>query len=196
MSFWHAVKWIALLVLALAFTLGMARLFSGGEDAWVRAADGTWVAHGHPAGPAPSPDYQPPAAQGLLPWLFLAALGGGLLAAAFFASRAPATRHSINRSLRFLGAASIIGGLLAGALGLALVIWFALESGPLWEGPSGTVLLVLLLCGLAAFLALLAAQAYGAKKVLEAHYDLKRTTALLQDTLERLNASRPAQESP
>ena len=57
------------------------------------------------------------------------------------------------------------------------------------------MLLVLLLCGLTAFLALLAAQAYGAKKVLEAHYDLKRTTALLQDTLERLNAARPAQES-
>ena len=195
MSFWNAVKWVALLVLALTLALGMARLFSGSEDAWVRAADGTWMAHGHPAGPAPSPDYQPPATQGLLPWLFLAAFAGGLLAAAFFASRAPASRDSINRSLRFLGAASIIGGLLAGALGLALAIWFALESGPLWGGTSGAVLLVLLLSGLAAFLALLAAQAYGAKKVLEAHYDLKRTTALLQDTLERLNAARPAQES-
>ncbi len=40
--------------------------------------------------------------------------------------------------------------------------------------------------GLAAFLALVAANAHVAKKVLEAHYDLRRHAALMQDTVENL----------
>lgn len=55
--------------------------------------------------------------------------------------------------------------------------------------PSNETLAALL--GLAGFLGLLGVDAHGTKKVLEAHYDLKRTAALLQDTVEQLRESLP-----
>jgi len=190
MNLWQAAKWAALVVLALGLTLGLAQLFSGPEDAWIRAPDGSWVAHGHPAGPPPPPDYRPPWAERVLPWLLLAAGAGGLAAAAFFSSRSPANRDTLGRSVRFHGAVSIIAGVLAAALALALAASLASGLGAVFDEPFAVVLALL---GLTGFLALLGAQAYGTKKVLEAHYDLKRTAALLQDTVERLSESLPRQ---
>lgn len=186
MSLWQVVKWVALVVLALGLTVALARIFSGSEDAWVRAADGTWVAHGHPAGPPPSADYRPPWPERVLPWFLLVAFAGGVLAAMFLSARAPANREGIDRSVRFLGAVSIITAVLAGCLSLALLASLATGLGAVFDDPFAVVLVLL---GLAAFLGLIAAQAHGTKKVLEAHYDLKRTAALLQDAVERLGES-------
>ncbi len=38
MSLWQAAKWAALVLVALALTLALARMFSGPEDAWVKHA--------------------------------------------------------------------------------------------------------------------------------------------------------------
>lgn len=192
MNVWHVLKWAALVVLMLALTMVLARLFAGGEDSWVRAPDGTWVAHGHPAGPPPGPEYQTPWPERVLPWVLLAAFASGLLAAAVFASRAPASRESIDRSLRFAGGVSVISAFIASALLLALLVTFAAGLGAGWEEPLAEVALLLALLGGAAFLGLLSIQAYGVKKVLEAHYDLKRMGQLLQDTLERLDPASSA----
>ena len=195
MNVWHVLKWAALVVLMLALTMVLARLFAG-EDSWVRAPDGRWVAHGHPAGPPPGPEYQTPWPERVLPWVLLAAFAGGLLAAAVFASRAPASRESIDRSICFAGGVSVISAFIAGALLLALLGTFAAGLGAGWEEPLAEVALVLALMGVAAFLGLLSIQAYGVKKVLEAHYDLKRTGQLLQETLERLATGSNAGNAP
>ncbi len=186
---WHIARWVLLVIFALALALFLARAFSGSEDTWIRAADGTWVAHGRPAGPPPAADYQPPWHERVLPWLlFGPAFAGGVLAAIFLSARAPANREGMDRSVRFLGAVSIITAVLAGCLSLALLASLATGLGAVFDDPFAVVLVLL---GLAAFLGLIAAQAHGTKKVLEAHYDLKRTAALLQDAVERLGEVRP-----
>ena len=194
MSFWHAARWVGLVMVALVLAVGLARTFSGSEDGWVRDESGQWVAHGKPAGPPPAEDYRPPATERVVPWVVLAAAALGLGAALLLSGRAPASREGIERSLRFFGAVSIISGALAAALafGLVAVLAGGFCCGPGVERLSNQILFVLLaLGGLAAFLGLLALHAQGTKKVLEAHYDLKRTAALLQDTVERLSESLP-----
>ena len=54
MNAWGVTKWTLLVVAALALGLGLARTFSGPEDAWIRDEHGNWVEHGHPAGPRPA----------------------------------------------------------------------------------------------------------------------------------------------
>jgi len=189
MRFWQIARWSLLVLCALALTLLLARLFSGPEDTWVRDASGRWVAHGHPAGAPPAADVrQEP--EGVLPFLFIAVFLLALVAAAVLAPRSPASPDLINRSIRFLGATSVIAVVLAATLALGIVIIFAVEMRQS-HGPEvvdlETVAVLLGLAGLAAFLALLGAQVYGARKVLEAHYDLKRQMALLQDAVERLS---------
>lgn len=194
MTFWHAAKWVGLVLVALVLAVGLARTFSGSEDGWVRDESGKWVAHGKPAGPPPAEDYRPPAAERVVPWVVLAAAAVGLGAALLLSGRAPASREGIERSLRFYGAVSIISGALAAALAFGLVAILAggFCCGAGVERLSNQSLFLLLgLAGLAAFLGLLALHAHGTKKVLEAHYDLKRTAALLQDTVERLSESLP-----
>jgi hypothetical protein len=194
MNSWHVTKWVALVALALLLALGAARLFSGPEDTWVRDSSGRWVAHGHPAGPPPAADYRPPATERFLPWLVLAIAAVGLAAAILLSGRALATRERIERSLRFFGALTFLSAALAAALAVGLLA--SLATG-VCCGPGGAPLshqslfLLLAVAGLAAFLGLLALHAQGTKKVLEAHYDLKRAIALLQETLERAGESLP-----
>ena len=59
-----------------------------------------------------------------------------------------------------------------------------------------TLFALLASLGLAAFLGLSALAAYGTKRVLEAHYDLKRATALLQESLDRLSERLPQAGAP
>ncbi|MFC1490260.1 hypothetical protein ACFL6K_03530 [Candidatus Latescibacterota bacterium] len=54
-------------------TLGMARLFSGPEDTWIRNENGVWVLHGVPSGPQ-SEDYTEPIHYILAPFMILATL--------------------------------------------------------------------------------------------------------------------------
>jgi len=138
--------------------------------------------------------HRPPATERVVPWVVLAAAAAALGAALLLSGRAPASREGIERNLRFFGAVSIISGALAAALALGLVAILAggFCCGPVVEQLSNQSLFLLLaLAGLAAFLGVLALHAQGTKKVLEAHYDLKRTAALLQDTVERLSESLP-----
>ena len=190
MTFWHAVKWVGLVLVALVLAVGLARTFSGSEDGWVRDESGKWVAHGKPAGPPPAEDYRPPAAERVVPWVVLAAAAVGLGAALLLSGRAPASREGLERNLRFYGALSLVSGALAIATAAGLVTALA---GRFWAGPlsNQALFLILTVAGLAALLGLLALHAQGTKKVLEAHYDLKRTAALLQDTVERLSESLP-----
>lgn len=190
MNPWHAAKWATLVVLALVLTIALARLFSGPEDAWIRGPGGQWVAHGHPSSPPPPLGYRPPISERVLPGLLVVAFAVGLLAAVFLSSRSPATAESVNRNLRLLGAASILAMVLAASLGLALAFSFWSELGQVFDEPT---VVVFLLVGFAALLSLLGASAYGTKKVLEAHYDLRRQVALLQESVDRLGESRQPQ---
>ena len=186
MKLWRAAKWAALIVLALVLTIVLARLFSGPEDAWVRDEAGRWVAHGHPGGPPPAPDYREPVTRQVVPWLIVGIVVSGLAAGVLLSRRAPATREGLHSNLRLFRAVNIVSAALAAALAVALVITFASEWGEAFDEP---LVAVLALLGLLGFLSLFAMHAHGTKKVLEAHYDLKRTAALLQDAVERLTDS-------
>ena len=184
MNPWNILKWGLLVMVALVLTVGLARLFSGSEDAWIKDESGQWVAHGHPAGPPPAADYQQPWSERVLPVVLLGTFGAAMLAAALWSSRSVATADNISRSLRLLGGVSIIAGILAASLGVAIAVSVAASGlGSVFDQPE---ILLPALLGLAAFLALLAANAHVAKKVLEAHYDLRRQAALMQDTVESL----------
>lgn len=183
MNPWNVLKWGVLVMAALVLTVGLARLFSGSEDAWIKDESGQWVAHGHPAGPPPAADYQQPWSERTLPVLLLGAFAAAMLATALWSSRSVATADNISRSLRFLGGLSIVAGTLAASLGVAIAVAVPSGLGPAFDQLE---VIVVVLLGLTAFLALVAADAHVAKKVLEAHYDLRRQAALMQDTVERL----------
>lgn len=190
MTFWHVAKWVGLVVMVFVLAVTLVRLFSGPEDTWVRDASGKWVEHGHPAGPPPPEDYRPPATERFIPWAVLAIAAVSLAAALLLSGRAPAGREGLERNLRFYGALSLVSGALAAATAAGLVTTLA---GCFWAGPlsNQALFLILTVAGFAALLGLLALHAQVTKKVLEAHYDLKRTAALLQDTVERLAESLP-----
>ena len=63
----------------IIITLGMARLFSGPEDTWIRNETGVWVRHGAPAGPPPPDDYTEPVHRMLAPILILCTLPVSLI---------------------------------------------------------------------------------------------------------------------
>ena len=194
MTFWHGAKWVALVLLTFMLAVTLARLFSGPEDTWVRDASGKWVAHGHPAGPPPPEDYRPPATERVLPWVVLPVAAVSLSAALLLSGRAPAGREALERNLRFYGALSLVSGALAAATAAGLVTTLA---GCFWAGPlsNQSLFIILTIAGFAALLGLLALHAQVTKKVLEAHYDLKRTAMLLQDTVERLTDRFPRSEA-
>jgi hypothetical protein len=185
MNAWTVTKWALLVIAALGLAVGLARVFSGPEDGWVRDAQGNWVEHGHPAGPPPASDYRPSPAQRVLPWAVLGIFALGAVASWLFSARASSSRDRLGQGVRLFGAVSVLAGALALSLGLGLAAAVPSGLGRVFEQAT-TVVLVLI--GLMLFLGLLCAQAYAVKKVLEAHYDLKRATALLQDTLERRRA--------
>ena len=187
MSFWNVAKWVGLAVVVLALAVMLARIFSGPEDTWVRDAAGRWVAHGHPASPPPSADYRAPWHERVLPWLIIGLAVVGLAGGALLSARSPATRGDLGWNVRFFGAVSIVAFVLATALAVALGLTLASASGG--EMSNETLLVVLALLGVAGLLVLFGLHAHGTKKLLEAHYDLKRTAALLQETVEGLAQS-------
>jgi hypothetical protein len=185
MKFWHVARWVLLVLWVLAVALVLVR---GPEDAWIRDASGQWVAHGHPAGPPPPADYEPPLYERALPFLFLGLVGAALLFAAFFVGRSPAGRDSLDRSIRYYGALSIVSTVLAVCLAIVLLVGLLTAPDSLQSEPG---FIALCLGGVILLLKLLSWHADTTKRVLEAHYDLKRATALLQDTVERLAADGP-----
>jgi len=172
MRLWHIAKWVGFVLLLLVLAVGLARLFSGEE-------------HDQPAGPSSPARY---ALERVVPWLILAAAVGGLVAGGLMSARSPATPQALERNLRFYGTVSIVATslavVLAGGLGLALAAGACCGPGELSEQTLFALLAVL---GLLGFLALLGVHTHGTKKVLEAHYDLKRQLALLQETVERMS---------
>jgi len=182
-------KWVLLLLLVTVVAVGLARLFSGPEDGWVRDASGKWVAHGHPAGPPPPDSYQPPLTERVVPWVVLGLFAVGGLVAAATSARARANRDELNHMVRVLGTVSTLAWIsaLCVMIGLASMLMNGLGSA---FGDAS--LAVMVMSGIAAFLGLPGAQMHTAKKVLEAHYDLKRSVQLLQETVEQLARSRQA----
>jgi MFS family permease len=176
MRLWHAARWVGLVLIVLVLAAGLIRLFSGEE-------------HDQPAGPPSPGDY---VIRHIVPWFVLGAALLALVAGAVLSSKSSATREALDRNLRFFGAVSIIALVFAGTLVVA--VGAALASGACC-GPvrisNETLFVLVALLGLAAFLGLVGVHAHGTKKVLEAHYDLKRTAALLQDTVEQLRESLP-----
>ncbi|OGC75345.1 MAG: hypothetical protein A2145_01605 [candidate division Zixibacteria bacterium RBG_16_40_9] len=53
-------KLILLFFIFAVLTWGLAILFSGPEDTWIRNQKGEWVKHGNPSTPRPSFDWKPP----------------------------------------------------------------------------------------------------------------------------------------
>ena len=176
MSFWHVTKWVGLVLLVLVLALGLASLFSGEE-------------HDQPAGPTSPGDY---VTRQIVPWVILAAAVAGLVAGRLLSARSRATREALGRDVRFFGTVSVTSTALAFAvaLGLGVSVTSGACCGPITVS-NETLFVLLALSGLMGVLAVLALLAHGTKKVLEAHYDLKRTAALLQDTVERLAGSPP-----
>jgi len=183
MRAWQVARWFFLVAWALAFALLLARFFSGPEDGWIRDASGNWVAHGHPAGPSPAPGYRPPLVERAMPLMILALFALGLFAAALLGRRAPAGADALSRGIRYFGAVSIMSTFLAISIVAALAA--NLASG-LGEALSHPAVVVICLLGAALALKLLSWHAESTKKVLEAHYDLKRQVALLQEAVEGL----------
>ncbi len=185
MKFWHVARWVVLIVFAVILTLVLVR---GPEDTWVQDAAGHWVAHGHPGAPAPPPGYQPPAIETIGPVLFLILLMAGLAAAVLLSGRAPAGAERLDRDIRYFGAVTITCAFAAVALALAVIAGLAGSPGaPLFVDQT---VIMLALLGTIVMLIMLTWHAYTTKKVLEAHYDLKRSVQLLQETLEQLKQSR------
>ncbi|HUU53852.1 MAG TPA: hypothetical protein VMY87_02940 [Armatimonadota bacterium] len=190
MKVWQVARWVLFVVWALAVALFLVR---GPEDTWIRSADGGWVAHGRPAGPPPAADYEPPLAERILPAVVLAVLGGAAVTTVFFAGRSPADRDALRRSIRYFGAVSIFASAFAVVLALVLIMGLSAELGAAFSDPG---VVVLCLLGIAIMLKLLSWHADATKKLLEAHYDLKRMGQLLQETLERLATGPSAGSAP
>lgn len=196
MRLWNAVRWFGLVLVVLVVAVGLARLFAG-EDTWVRDASGEWVAHGHPATLPPAAGAEQPAWQRALPWAVLGIAVVGLVVGMSLAKRSWASREGLDRNARFLGAASVALATLSAVLvlGLAMTLAAGACCGSMIV-TNETLFALLASLGLAAFLGLSALAAYGTKRVLEAHYDLKRATALLQESLDRLSERLPQAGAP
>ena len=41
-------KWLILVIIITALIIGVARLFGGAEDGWIKDNNGNWVMHGNP----------------------------------------------------------------------------------------------------------------------------------------------------
>jgi hypothetical protein len=184
MRLWQIGRWVLLVLWFAAMSVLFARLFSGPEDTWIRDAGGRWVAHGHPAAPPPPLGYQAPVSERIVPVVLLGLFAAGLAAAVRLSGRSPAGANALSRSIRYFGALSMVSTILA--IGVAVGTASALLSsrGALLNDPA---VIVLCLIGTAMLLKLLSWYADNTKKVLEAHYDLKRQMAMLQEIVERLS---------
>jgi hypothetical protein len=120
-----------------------------------------------------------------LPAAVLALTVPGLIFGAFCARRTLAGRDALNRSIGYFGAVSVTATVLAISLALVLVVGLWSGLGSALDDPG---VVVLCLVGAAFLLKLLSWHADGARRLLEAHCDLKGATSLPQDTVERLAA--------
>jgi len=186
MRFWQVARWVVLVVFAVVLTLALVR---GPEDTWVQDASGRWVAHGRPAAAAPPAGSQPSLMERIGPALFLILLMAGLTGAVLLSTRAPAEADELNRGVRYFGAVTITCAFAAGALALAVIAGLAASPGaPIFVDQT---VIMLSLLGAIALLIVLTWHAYTTKKVMEAHYDLKRSVKLLQEALDRLAGKQP-----
>jgi cytochrome bd-type quinol oxidase subunit 2 len=171
MRFWHVARWVGLVLVVLVLSVGLARLFSGEE-------------HDQAAGSRSGGQYL---VQVVVPWVILVAGVASLLIGAVVSARISASREALRQNVRFFGTVSLAALLLG--LVVALGLGAALASGICCgkaELNNETLFALLAAMGMAGFLGLVGVQTHVAKKMMEAHYDLKRNTALLQDTVERL----------
>lgn len=192
MNAWRVTKWALLIIAVLTLALGLARLFSGPEDTWIKDEHGKWVAHGNPSGPPSAMAYEPTWPDRVLPWAILVVAGAGLAGGFLISKRGPSTRESLTRDVRFFGVVSALATVFALVIVIALFVTIigSAKTGMArnWEETTVAVVFLLGMFGLSGFLALVGLLAHCVRKVLEAHYDLKRTAQLLQDAVEQLAA--------
>ncbi len=67
---WIRIRLPLAMVVLLVINLGMARLFSGPEDTWIKNSQGEWIKHGYPSGPPPPQDYKKPFSHQIVPFFF------------------------------------------------------------------------------------------------------------------------------
>ncbi|MGD0112954.1 MAG: hypothetical protein ABSD48_13925 [Armatimonadota bacterium] len=184
MKLWQIGRWVLLVLWFAAMSALFARLFSGPEDTWIKDTSGRWVAHGYPAGPPPPLGYHAPTSEQAVPIVLLSLFAVGLIAAVLFSGRSPAGADALSRSIRYFGSVSIISTVLAIGVAAGVAATLFSSRGAPFGDPA---LVILCLLGVAMLLKLLGWHADSTKKVLEAHYDLKRQMGLLQDMVERLS---------
>ncbi len=68
---WIRIRLPLAMVVLLVINLGMARLFSGPEDTWIKNSQGEWIKHGYPSGPPPPQDYEKPFSHQIVPFFFI-----------------------------------------------------------------------------------------------------------------------------
>jgi hypothetical protein len=179
---------LAIIVLLIA-TVGLARLFSGPEDDWVRNNRGEWVAHGHPAGPPPQGEGKRLPMERVLPWTFFVAFAAPLF---FLRIHRPSNRLTYEtalRDMRFLGytgSSLVVLGVLT-VIGIGAVMTAA-DSASDSDGPARLVDLLFLglLAGWSGLCIFLGAVLFALKRMVNDHYQLERGRRELIEAIERL----------
>ena len=184
---WIRIRLILAVLLVLVAAVGLARLFSGPEDGWVKNERGEWVAHGHPAGQPPEGDMTRPMVERVLPWVFIAAFAAPFL---FLRMHRPSNRLSYEtalRDMRFLGYAGsslVLLGVLT-VIGIGGVMIMADSSG---EARFLDLFFLGLLAGWAGLCILIGAILFVLKRTVNDHYQLERGRREMMEILELLRA--------
>lgn len=179
---WLKIRLPLVIVLLLALTVIMARIFSGPEDTWIRNEEGEWIKHGNPSAPTPSSDYKEPLLYTIIPWIFLLSFVVPLF---FLKLHKPTNRltfENVTRDLKFLGYLSTVLPLS----GVLIIIGLILESGlnNFEILKNQEILFIYSLEGFAGLCILLGAIFFAMKRNCNDHYQLERHRLELLEALE------------
>ena len=172
----------------LGATLVMARLFSGPEDTWIKNDHGEWVMHGKPSGPAPAPDYRPPVADRVLPWVFFVSFALPLLFLGMHKYHNRLTFDKATRDIRFLGYLStslVLFGVLV-SVGIQAVLWIEEPGDASPPVPVRDLIFIVILAGYGALSILLGVLFFVLKRNTHDHYRLECSRREILEALEVL----------
>ena len=182
---WMKLRLPLAVIALLVATVGLARLFSGPEDDWVRNDRGEWVAHGKPFGPPPSGEEHRPPMESVLPWAFFVAFAAPLF---FLRMHRPSNRLSYEtalRDMRFLGYAGsslIVLGVFT-AVGIGAILIAADPTGP---ARTEDLFFLGLLAGWAGLCILLGAVLFVLKRTVNDHCQIERGHREILEAIELL----------
>jgi hypothetical protein len=170
----------------LVMTVGLARLFSGSEDDWIKNDRGEWVAHGKPSGPPPSGEEKKLPVERVLPWVFLVSFAAPLFFLGMYRHSNKLTYETSLRDMRFFGytgSALVLLGTLT-VIGIGGVMIAADTGGP----PARTVDLLFLglLAGWAGLCILLGAVMFLFRRMANDHFQIERGRREILEAMELL----------